>query len=507
MLAATLWPDVERESARNSLRTALANLRSRLPDGWIESNSDSVKLPSGLLSCDAVGDTATDPYLGEFMPGFDLDWVVETRLRLQAEACGRMISRAERSWLEGRHQAALALISQACEIDPLEESAVKVKLKFLEESQKSSEAARLAATFRAKVLRELGHVSDIGLRPARLAEPTQQHPLSVAAEWLLERDPDGALEMLAATHTEWLSMPVDPASELHSRVLSLATKDSPSRKLVEAQAIFLLVLAGKLGDKFDQAIHAYREASRAGHHLIAARLAGALAYGCLSRGEFTRSSAFARRSLELARLTANPQVEAEFEMLVGIIECQLGHREQGWAALEGVGPKVEGHGTPQMVYGHQLLLIQPAILKGQIDQAVEHHQAAKSFYVKEGVCRTQCWVDFSEAEICFAVGNDLKAKEIVEGILNQGAAFAGHSVIALCYDMLACVNCRLGELDTAAATFARAAIFRKSLGTVPSVFERAMVKPSKLLLKEKLGVPFIRSAYRAMGSAEVGLRV
>ncbi len=490
-LAETIWTDADSKGARDSLRTALANLRSKLPAGAIEATPETVTLCAGFINCDAFGAVELESYAGDFMPGHDQDWIIEHRLHLRSVLCSDLLSQARAAWSSGDRQVAIELAIRACEVEPFSQEAAQTRVQFLEVDGKGSEATRVADAFRVKSLRELGVISDV--RPA--AKPEDLHPLATAAEWVLDRNPEAALEMLAATHSEWLTMPVELALDLHRRALRSTSKESHARKLVNAQTVYLFVLAGRLGTRIGRAEAAYQSAVETGDGLVAARLSGALAYGYLSRGEFEKSLFFAKRSVASAEATKKPIIEAEFEQLLGIIQGQVGFTELGMATHAGCTAKVETFGTPQMIASQNLLLLDALIKQGKIEQAVQNHENAKRINEACGANRMQCWVQFGEVVLNMAVGDNIKAKTMLEDIRKLGSAFGGHSITAMAEDWMACIDCNLGELETAAEAFARASAYRKTLGTVQSVSERSHVRPARKMLKERLGIKTLRAAY------------
>lgn len=491
-LAEVLWPDSDSKAARDSLRNALAQLRNKLPLGAIEASADFVKLQEGYVRCDAYEALTPESYSGEFMPGFTQDWIVEHRITIRTQICDQLIRAARQKWDEGAKQESVSLATRACEVDPYHQEAAQLRVHLLELDGRQSQAISVSDAFRVKALRELGLVSDV-----RTSSPAEHvHPLATAAEWLLDRNPEAALEMLASTHSEWLTIPVELALDIHRRALKATSKDSPARQLINAQTLYLYVLAGRLGNRVGRAETGFREAVQSGEGLVGARLAGALAYGYLSRGDFKRSLYYAKRSLECAELTRKPIIEAEFEQLLGIIHGQVGNQERAWAIHKKATSKVEKFGTPQMIAGHGLLLMDQLVAGGKLDQASQNHENSKRVLEACGANRMMVWVQFGEVMLNVSVGDNQRAKETLLDIKSKGAAFGGHSITAMSDDWIAHVDCQMGELESAAEAFARSATYRKSLGTVPSIAERAHLGPTKRILTERLDSRTIRSAFR-----------
>ncbi len=99
-LAALLWPDADAVASRNRLRQTLSLLKSVLePSGAaavLQADRRVVRSAPGALWCDAVAfeqalraghpALAQALYLGELLPGFYDEWVVDERVRLHALA-------------------------------------------------------------------------------------------------------------------------------------------------------------------------------------------------------------------------------------------------------------------------------------------------------------------------------------------------------------------------------------------------------------------------------------
>lgn len=492
-LAELVWPDVDPTSARDSLRTALSALRSRLPSGVIFATSETVLMQGGMLDCDAL-DSSTYP--GDFLPGFDQEWVIDQRLALRAAGCEAELAAADEA---KDPETALSHVEKACRIDPYHDGAARRKVELLDSLGRRSHAAHTSDRHRARIIREFGVISDI--RPQETSTIT--HPLMSAAEWLLDKSPEDALGMMAATHSEWSLLPVEAALSLHQRVLQSNPESNSSRTLVGAQQAYLLAIAGRLSQQMDTAMEAYRQAESSGENLAASRLASAIAYALLSQGDFQRSLQFARQSVSKASALSPRTVKLEAQQNLGIILIQIGNREQGWRLLNRITPQVEELGTPQMIATHGLLTYEWFIAQGQIDRAARDVERSRRLLTACGPNRSQVWVHLAEALLHESTGDLGKAKEALDELKRISESESGHSVVALADDCLSRINCAMGEMDSAAEAMARATLYRRRMGTVRSIEERENIRQTRHLLKERLGEHALRATYQRASLAFV----
>jgi tetratricopeptide (TPR) repeat protein len=349
-------------------------------------------------------------------------------------------------------------------------------------------------------MRDLGVVSEV--RPNLQASGETAHPLVIAAEWLLGEDPDQAIGLLASTHSQWMTMNVEPALSLHERTLQSSVVDNTARRLVEAQYLNLLWMAGRLGSHMDRAHRAFEWAVEAGENLTATRLAGALSYGWLSRGEFRQALSYAERAFAIASKSCDRLIQNEYEMHRGIIQGQLGMLGARQATITNYHRRVEEHPTPQEIASIGLQTFELRLAEGRPDLAASGLETSRRIFSSVAGSRMIAWVLQAEAVLHQSVGDLERARNSLEQIKAIGPEMAGHSVTAMCDDELACVDCRLGEYDSAAEALARASVYRKRMGTVQSGYERSRVRPARRVLQERLDSRDFRAAFsRAAASA------
>ncbi|HTQ11737.1 MAG TPA: BTAD domain-containing putative transcriptional regulator [Fimbriimonadaceae bacterium] len=496
-LAQKVWPESPRRQGRDSLRTALASLRKVLPAGAVLAKDDLIWLREGAIRCDVM-EGAPQPALGEFMPGIDGEWVVDQRLRLRHESVTALISEARAAWSQDVTDLALDLASKALEVDPLSEDAAALQVQLLDQTGRTAKAAEVSDAYRARILRDLGVVSDV--RPSSKSE--EKHPLAAAAEWLLDHDPSQVAGMIASTHEQWVGMAVEPALQIHERALAASLLPSPARRLVEAQAMYFLVLAGRLGARLVEADRALEEAIAAGEPIAAARLAGALAYGHLSRGEFAKCLHYAEWSRALALKAQDPALSNEFDCQLGIIRQQVGVPSA--QRLISKCADLAGDQQSLPVYASTRLGLADSLIEsGKTAQAAIVIETARRLFESMGHLRMVPWVILLESRLCGATGDNEKSRQKLEDIKRIGAQVAGHAVLSMADDELASVHCRLGEYDEAAEHLARASIGRKKLGTVASIYERNKVLPAKRALRERLDRRDLQAAYRRVADSLV----
>jgi DNA-binding SARP family transcriptional activator len=134
-LATRLWPGVLDESARASLRTALAQVRATLgPDAgrFLEGTRERVALagPKEVwtdvheferLLGEADVQAALALWSGELLTGLEDDWVHERRDELRQQLCEALGRAADGAEADGSLQTALALTRRRATLDPLAE--------------------------------------------------------------------------------------------------------------------------------------------------------------------------------------------------------------------------------------------------------------------------------------------------------------------------------------------------------------------------------------------------
>jgi DNA-binding SARP family transcriptional activator len=135
-VAARLWPNVRDDSARVSLRSALAALRSAMgpaaeraliatraelglaePDVWVD-----VREFERRLAADQV-EAALELCGGELLSDFDDDWVLIARDEHRARESEALGVLAERAVGGGDHATAIGLARRRAALDPFDESA------------------------------------------------------------------------------------------------------------------------------------------------------------------------------------------------------------------------------------------------------------------------------------------------------------------------------------------------------------------------------------------------
>jgi DNA-binding SARP family transcriptional activator len=171
-LAALLWEHADAESARTSLRQALAQVRRAAGDGWIEADADALCLSQGVTTdvadvaeALARGDDAAAArlYAGPFLDGMTPDSPAleaalnAERARLADLAAGAL--RREMDRLGDRSEAAQAA-HRLLALDPLDEAAHRRLMEW-----DASRGARGAARARFEALYQALR-RDLGVTPA-----------------------------------------------------------------------------------------------------------------------------------------------------------------------------------------------------------------------------------------------------------------------------------------------------------------------------------------------------
>lgn len=172
-LAGLLWPEVDEERARGSLRSSLYFLRRSLgPDILVSRSEHEVGLEPGRLTCDASDfeealergrtEEAVHLYGGEYLPGLAPDgvrafeeWTDRERRRLRRRAREAAMVLARQALGRSETRAAEGWARRAMAIDPWDEAAVRLLLEALEAGGRRAEALRAYGRFESRVRQEL----------------------------------------------------------------------------------------------------------------------------------------------------------------------------------------------------------------------------------------------------------------------------------------------------------------------------------------------------------------
>jgi DNA-binding SARP family transcriptional activator len=493
-IAEQVWPGKAEKATRDSLRTALSAIRKLLPKDSIEASIDNVKLKAGSLSCDACSLSIEQPYPGDFMPDFDEDWVIDRRLELRDRYVDELLKAAQEIWSQGLSDQALKVVESAAAIDPLREDAVHLRMQLLDAKGQHNVATRIADSFRVSSLRDLGVLPE--LRASAPVPSQDDHPLVSAAQWMLDRDPNQALDLLASTHPQWLTMGLPTGLDLHERTLASATVNSSSRMMVEAQRVYLLTLDGRGGPYLEEGRIQYERALAASENLVAARIAGALALAHLSRGDFKQALSFAERANVAVAKTNDRSRQLEFLLTLGIVQQHVGQFAKSRETYRECARKAEDHGSPQEIA--QVGFIQSGfwIEVGKPERAAAHLETSRRIFESMGSHRMIPWAIYEESILYASIGDYHRARTLLEQIYENGLKTGGHSLIGSVEDQMAWIDCKLGELDTAVEAIARAAVYRRSVGSVPSILEATRIDPAKRVVRENLSRKEIELAFR-----------
>jgi DNA-binding SARP family transcriptional activator len=164
-VAGSLWPDVLDDSARTSLRTALAELRRTLGDGQLIATRDEVGLGpdvwvdvrafEALARADRLDD-ALALVRGPLLEGLADDWVYAARDRQGDQIREVLARRADRLEAAGDLPAAVALTRELVAADRLAEDAHRALIRRLAAAGDRAAALAAYAHLRELLRRELG---------------------------------------------------------------------------------------------------------------------------------------------------------------------------------------------------------------------------------------------------------------------------------------------------------------------------------------------------------------
>ncbi len=474
-LARAVWEGADPVAARKSLRTSLSALRKILGPQAINGQGASVAIEEGLVEVVLDGE-------GDFMPEFENEWAIDKRLRLRAGRVEAMCAAARIAWEEGRRPEALDLVDRACRADSLDADASKLRIEFLMESGRKSESISADRAYRRRVVRELGYVPTSALPQA----VPDDNPLVTAVEWALDRDPEEALALLAATPSQWLAISVEKALDVHRRVLR-ATKGSTSdRRRVESMAWHLAVTSGGLGDRLSQIETHYQDAIFARDFVAAGRFCDALTYACLSCGEFRAAISFGQEGVRAARARDDRVAVAVAENTLAIVELHCLDLEGSVRRSAAAIAIIEDCGTPITIMQLRSSQIGSLIESGQIERAADRIEEYRRQVVVHGSSRCLPWVFLAEGHLHEKIG-DMEAALASYEKLGAIADDAGQCAVAMADDGLMRVNCALRNDEAASEARGRVVAYRLQKRSVASPFERAASAPALRALQERGG--------------------
>src|SRR4051812_9968967 len=169
-LAARFWPDVLDESARTSLRSALASLRRSLgpdADRYLLAGRDSIALAGPdevatdlaafeLLLAEGRAEEAIELSRGELLDGLDDDWVYAARDEHRDRVAGALATLAAGAEERGDMAAAVAYSRRGVALDPLAEEAQRELIRRLAAAGERSAAITAYRRLQDRLRSELG---------------------------------------------------------------------------------------------------------------------------------------------------------------------------------------------------------------------------------------------------------------------------------------------------------------------------------------------------------------
>ncbi len=169
-LGELLWP---RGKSARSLNQALVSIRHSVADGALETGGELVRLAPGAVQVDVdvlaahatrhEWTAASALVGGDFCEGLRVDgapefelWLTGQRLRWRQLAVSVLAAHARERLDAGDLPAALAVSHRACELDPLSETALVVRLRSMGLAGQGGSAIVTWRQFRSRLLEELG---------------------------------------------------------------------------------------------------------------------------------------------------------------------------------------------------------------------------------------------------------------------------------------------------------------------------------------------------------------
>ena len=164
-VAGTLWPEVLDESARSSLRTALAELRRSFGDGHLETTRDRVGLASDVwVDARAFDSLVREGRLvealalirGPVLDGLADDWVYAERDRQDERVRDALRRAADAAEAAGELGDAIGFTRELIAVDPLAEDAHRALIRRLVATGDGAAALAAFEHLRGMLRRELG---------------------------------------------------------------------------------------------------------------------------------------------------------------------------------------------------------------------------------------------------------------------------------------------------------------------------------------------------------------
>ena len=489
-LAAAVWEGVGPHGSRESLRTALSALRKALPEGAIQAEGDRL-----ALMRDTVLVTLDRAEEGEFMPGFENDWVVERRLGLRSRFVAEALTAAHRDEAERRDEAALEGAERACALDPLDTGAAAMRRRLLLRVGRAADAVTFGDAYRVRFVRELGILPEGETN----SPPTSENPLVAAVEWTLAREPEAACSLLAATQSQWFTLSVERALEVHRRVLASTERPSRDRGAVAAGVVLFGAMVDPLSVRSGELEGLYRESLSAGDLRASMPLCEALAYGSLSAGDYAKAVAYAKEGADAALRGGDAAEIGQWGLHRGIIEFHMGDAESCYRRVDDAIRLMEDSGSAFALLSAHSAQIGFWTHRGWLDRAAERLDAQRRRIAAYGSERMGAWVHEMEGLLHERMGDLARARESYERFRERAPA-GGQCAVAAADDGLVRVNCGLREYDVAADALARNVVYRRRKGSVASRFERSTNAPAVRQLRERVGEADMATAFQRAAS-------
>ena len=185
-LSDLLWPEDTLESGRNGLRIALSSLRKLLePPGTpfgaiLDANRNSVTLNATAFSTDVEEfqrathsesrqEEAFRLYGGEYLPGFDDEWILAERQRLEELYLAVLLRLAEGALAAGDARGSVEMAKRAIQVDPYEEQSYRIAVAAYEKAGRNDSARQMEEAMNARFSRDTAP-----LLPGRPPPPKQE---------------------------------------------------------------------------------------------------------------------------------------------------------------------------------------------------------------------------------------------------------------------------------------------------------------------------------------------
>ena len=243
---------------------------------------------------------------------------MDRRLLIRGRFLAAVLAGARILWAADQKQEALAAVENACRLDPINPEAHKTRVQMLRELGRIGDVSAITESFETKSRRAIER------QPAEEV-PLDLHPLAKAAEWVLDRNPREALDLLASTPTQWFGIPLAQAVDVLTFEFWRRIRCPPRAKSAFCRGAEFLpsvarrpnrraVLMTTSGQSYERVRIGTEDTQ------VAVRIAAAMAFSYLAKGRFSLAIKVGRMQEQIAATGSNQLLLEKAGFNLGILE-------------------------------------------------------------------------------------------------------------------------------------------------------------------------------------------